>query len=81
MGFLGLPVAVDLSKRARAPFVYDARDIYAEANNIARLPWPARAVFARRERSWARRAARPHVNGSLADVLAGSSASTARRSS
>jgi glycosyltransferase involved in cell wall biosynthesis len=71
MGFLALPVAIELAGRARAPFVYDARDLYADGNNIARLPGPLRAVFARRERSWARRAAAVlTVNGSLADVLA-----------
>lgn len=70
MGFLALPVASDLAKRADAPFVYDARDLYAEGNNIARLPGPLRALFVRRERSWARRAAAVlTVNESLADEL------------
>lgn len=70
MGFLALPVAIELARRAGAPFVYDARDLYAESNNIARLPAPLRAAFARRERSWARRAAAVlTVNGSLADEL------------
>ncbi|HEX5590907.1 MAG TPA: glycosyltransferase [Candidatus Limnocylindrales bacterium] len=71
MGFLALPVAIDLARRARAPFVYDARDLYAEGNNVARLPRPLRAVFARRERSWARRAAAVlTVNEGLAGELA-----------
>ncbi len=70
MGFLALPVAIDLAERADAPFVYDARDLYAEGNNIARLPPPLRSLFARRERSWARRAAAVlTVNESLADEL------------
>jgi glycosyltransferase involved in cell wall biosynthesis len=70
MGFLALPVAVDLAGRARAPYVYDARDLYAEGNNIARLPDPLRAVFARRERSWARGAAAVlTVNDALAAEL------------
>lgn len=70
MGFLALPVASDLAKRADAPFLYDARDLYAEGNNIARLPGPLRALFVRRERSWARRAAAVlTVNESLADEL------------
>lgn len=70
MGFLALPVAIDLAGAAAAPFVYDARDLYAEGNNIARLPTPLRAIFARRERSWARRAAAVlTVNESLADEL------------
>ena len=70
MGFLALPVAIELAGRAAAPFVYDARDLYAEGNNIARLPRPMRALFARRERSWARRAAAVlTVNASLAEEL------------
>jgi glycosyltransferase involved in cell wall biosynthesis len=71
MAFLALPVAADLAARARAPFVYDARDLYAEANNIARLPGLLRTLFARRERRWAQRAAAVlTVNGALADELA-----------
>jgi glycosyltransferase involved in cell wall biosynthesis len=71
MGFLALPVAVDLAGRAGAPFVYDARDLYVEGNNVARLPRPLRAAFARRERSWARRAAAvATVNDALAAELA-----------
>jgi glycosyltransferase involved in cell wall biosynthesis len=70
MAFLALPVAIDLARRARAPFVYDARDLYVEANNIARLPRPLRALFARRERSWARGAtAVLTVNGAIAEEL------------
>ncbi|HET9436061.1 MAG TPA: glycosyltransferase [Candidatus Limnocylindrales bacterium] len=71
MGFLALPVAIDLARRARAPFVYDARDLYAEGNNVARLPRPLRALFAWRERRWARRAAAVlTVNAGLAHELA-----------
>lgn len=70
MGFLALPVAIDLAARAGAPFVYDARDLYAEGNNIARLPRPLRWLFVRRERAWARRAAAVlTVNASLAAEL------------
>jgi glycosyltransferase involved in cell wall biosynthesis len=58
MGFLALPVGLRLAARARAPLVYDARDVYAESNNVARLPWAARVVFRWRERTWARRADR-----------------------
>ena len=57
MGFLALPVASRLAGAGRAPFIYDARDLYVESNNIARLPAPARWLFTLRERSWARRAA------------------------
>ncbi|MBI2776434.1 MAG: glycosyltransferase family 4 protein [Chloroflexi bacterium] len=70
MGFLGLPVARALARRSKAPFVYDARDLYAAGNNIARLPRPLRAVFAWIERRWAGRAAAVlTVNGALADAL------------
>lgn len=58
MGYLGLPVALDLGHRARRPVVYDARDIYVEARNLAKMPRPARTVFAAVERHWAHRAAR-----------------------
>lgn len=66
MGFLGLPVARAVAGRAgaggagagrrAAPVVYDARDIYAEARNIARLPGPLRALFRAIERRWGRSA-------------------------
>ncbi len=70
MGFLALPVAMDLAGRSGSPFVYDARDLYAAGNNIARLPALLRAAFAWRERSWARRAAAVlTVNDALADEL------------
>ncbi|HTS14604.1 MAG TPA: glycosyltransferase, partial [Candidatus Sulfotelmatobacter sp.] len=70
-GFLALPVGLRLAAAARAPLVYDARDIYAESNNIVRLPVPARRLFERRERGWARRAARLFtVNDACADLLA-----------
>ncbi|MGZ3631371.1 MAG: glycosyltransferase [Candidatus Limnocylindrales bacterium] len=71
MGFLGLPVALRLAGRSAAPLVYDARDIYAASNNIARLPRLLRALFLLRERRWARRAARVFtVNEACADYLA-----------
>jgi glycosyltransferase involved in cell wall biosynthesis len=66
-------VADRLARRAGVPFVYDARDIYVESNNVARLPWPARRLFLARERRWARRAARViTVNESCAAHLEGS---------
>ncbi len=77
MGFLALPVA--LGARAgrwtqlgvRKPIVYDARDIYADARNIARLPRPFRWFFSAVERHWARQAdAIVTVNDRLADQLA-----------
>ena len=35
---MGIPVALDLGRRDLAPVVYDARDIYLDARNLARLP-------------------------------------------
>jgi len=70
MGFLAPPVAAGLARRARARLVYDARDLYAESNNIARLPALLRALFAWREGRWARQASRVFtVNEALADEL------------
>jgi glycosyltransferase involved in cell wall biosynthesis len=73
MGFLALPAARRVQGRTRPPrrLVYDARDLYAEANNIARLPSPLRAAFRWRERSWARDAdAILTVNDALASEIA-----------
>lgn len=70
MGFLALPVATSLARQAGRPFVYDARDLYVESNNIARLPSPLRRLFLLRERRWAQAAARVFtVNESCADYL------------
>lgn len=70
MGFLALPIAVDLARRNGSHLVYDARDLYVESNNIARLPGPLRGLFAWREGRWARRADRVlTVNDSCADYL------------
>ncbi len=58
MAFLGLASARWLrSRQPRPRIVFDARDIYVEARNIARLPPPARALFKAVERRWARAAA------------------------
>jgi glycosyltransferase involved in cell wall biosynthesis len=68
---MGIPVGLDLGRRDGAPVVYDARDIYTEARNIARLPGPLRRLFARIERGWAHRADRViTVNDPYADELA-----------
>ncbi len=70
MGFLALPVALGLARRTGAQLVYDARDLYVESNNVARLPAPLWRLFAWREGSWARRAARTFtVNEACADYL------------
>jgi len=59
-----------MAKRAGARLVYDARDLYLESNNIARLPGPLRALFAWREGRWARQADRVFtVNEAVADEL------------
>ena len=70
MGFLAYPVAAGLARRTGARLVYDARDLYVESNNIARLPGALRALFAWREGRWARQAARViTVNEACADYL------------
>jgi glycosyltransferase involved in cell wall biosynthesis len=67
---MGIPVGLDLGARDGARVVYDARDIYIEARNIARLPMPARRLFGRLERNWAKRADRVvTVNDAYADVI------------
>jgi glycosyltransferase involved in cell wall biosynthesis len=71
MAFMGIPVALDLARRQGARTVYDARDLYADARSIARLPGPLRRVVRARERGWARQADRVvTVNDGLAGVLA-----------
>jgi glycosyltransferase involved in cell wall biosynthesis len=51
--------------------VYDARDIYMDAANLARMRGPMRWTIARAERRWARRADRViTVNQPYADVMA-----------
>jgi glycosyltransferase involved in cell wall biosynthesis len=58
MGYLGIPIGLELGRRDAAAVVYDARDIYLDAANLARLPGPARRLFAAIERRWARQATR-----------------------
>ncbi|HEX5466233.1 MAG TPA: glycosyltransferase [Candidatus Limnocylindrales bacterium] len=72
MAFMGVPVALDLATRHKARAVYDARDIYLEARNLARQRGPVRWFLGRMERGWARRsAAVVTVNDAYADVMAG----------
>ena len=72
MAYMGIPVALALGRRHEAPVVYDARDIYLEARNLARLPRPARWLLARTERGWARRSSRVvTVNRAYAEVMEG----------
>jgi glycosyltransferase involved in cell wall biosynthesis len=71
MAYMGIPVALSLRRGRPAAVVYDARDIYLEARNLARLPGPARWAMARVERRWAHRATRVvTTNDAYADVLA-----------
>lgn len=71
MAYMGIPVALALGRRHGAPVVYDARDIYLEARNMARARGVARWLFAAAERRWARNASRViTVNEDYADVLA-----------
>jgi glycosyltransferase involved in cell wall biosynthesis len=70
MAYMGIPVALGLGARDGAPVVYDARDIYLEARNLARMRGPARWLLAAAERRWAHRAALVvTVNDAYADEL------------
>jgi glycosyltransferase involved in cell wall biosynthesis len=72
MAYMGIPIALGLGRRQRAPVVYDARDIYLDAGNLARLSGPMRWLVGRAERGWARRASRViTVNRPYAEVMAG----------
>ncbi len=72
MAYMGVPVALELARRRPgARVVYDARDIYVDAQNLARLPAVLRAVLGRSERGWARASARVvTVNHAYAAVMA-----------
>ncbi len=71
MAYMGVPVALALSRRTGGRVVYDARDIYVDAGNLATLPRPARALIGWLERGWARRADRViTVNRPYAEVMA-----------
>jgi glycosyltransferase involved in cell wall biosynthesis len=71
MAYMGIPVGLAIGRRDRAPVVYDARDIYVDARNIARLPGFARRLFGAVERRWAGRAGRVMtVNRPYAKVMA-----------
>lgn len=71
MAYMGIPIALDLGGRAHAAVVYDARDIYLEARNLARSSGLTRWLAARAERGWAARSGRViTVNDAYADVMA-----------
>jgi glycosyltransferase involved in cell wall biosynthesis len=72
MAYMGIPIAIRLARRDRARVVYDARDIYLDAANLARMRGPIRGLLRRAERRWARRADRVvTVNRPYAEVMAG----------
>ena len=50
MAYMGIPIALDLARRHRGKAIYDARDIYLDARNLARMRGPARWLIARGER-------------------------------
>jgi glycosyltransferase involved in cell wall biosynthesis len=73
MAYMGIPVghAIADSETPRPKVVYDARDIYMDAGNLAGTRGLVRATIARAERRWARRADRViTVNQPYADVMA-----------
>ena len=51
MAYMGIPIGLDLGRRDRAVVVYDARDIYLNARNLARMGRPARWLLGRLERT------------------------------
>jgi glycosyltransferase involved in cell wall biosynthesis len=70
MAYMGIPVGLALGRRDGTPVIYDARDIYVDARNIARMPRPLRWLFGRIERRWAQAAARViTVNDPYAEVM------------
>jgi glycosyltransferase involved in cell wall biosynthesis len=73
MAYMGIPVALAIAdaQTPRPKVVYDARDIYMDAGNLARTRGMVRAAVGRAERRWARRADRViTVNQPYADVMA-----------
>ncbi len=72
MAYMGVPVALGLAGRhPGSRTIYDARDVYVDARNLARLPGPVRQVVARVERGWARRVDQVvTVNEPYAEVMA-----------
>ena len=70
MAYMGIPVALALGRDHHAPVVYDARDIYLEARNLAKSRGIVRWALARAERGWAHKSARVvTVNDAYADVM------------
>lgn len=73
MAYMGIPVAHAIADHqlGHPRVIYDARDIYMDAANLARMRGPVRWVIARAEKRWARRADRVvTVNEPYAEVMA-----------
>jgi len=64
MAYMGIPVAHAIADQQLGDprVIYDARDIYMDAANLARMRGPVRWVIARAEKRWARRADRCSVS-------------------
>jgi glycosyltransferase involved in cell wall biosynthesis len=71
MALQGIPIALALGAQAHARVLYDARDLYPESGNLARMPAPVRGLAGRAERRWARLSdGIVTVNDELAAILA-----------
>jgi len=71
MAYQGIPIALSLGRRAHARVLYDARDLYPESGNLARMPAPVRSLAGLAERRWARQSdGIITVNDELAAILA-----------
>jgi len=71
MAYMGIGVALALGRRHGGRVLYDSRDIYMVAANLAKLRGPAKWLLARAERSWAQAADRVlTVNVPYAEELA-----------
>jgi glycosyltransferase involved in cell wall biosynthesis len=71
MAYQGIPIALSLARRGYGRVLYDARDLYPESGNLARMPAPVRTLAGLVERRWARRCdGIITVNDELAAILA-----------
>ncbi len=71
MAYQGIPIALSLRDRSGARVLYDARDLYPESGNLARMAAPVRRLAGLAERHWARRSdGIITVNDELAAILA-----------
>jgi glycosyltransferase involved in cell wall biosynthesis len=71
MAYQGIPIALSLRGRSGGRVLYDARDLYPESGNLARMAAPVRRLAGLAERHWARRSDRIiTVNDELAAILA-----------